>query len=42
MLEKVLFANRGDQLRSGAATKSYRTAAATARVGDLAAETFHV
>jgi hypothetical protein len=41
MFEKVLIANRGDQPRSGAATKSNRIATA-GRVGDLATETVHV
>jgi hypothetical protein len=41
MFEKILIANRGDQPRSGAATKSHRLARA-ACAGELAPERFDV
>ncbi|WP_255327057.1 hypothetical protein [Pseudogulbenkiania sp. MAI-1] len=42
MFDKILIANRGDQLPPGsAATQSHRTVAARG-AGDLAAETCHV
>ncbi|EEG10053.1 hypothetical protein [Pseudogulbenkiania ferrooxidans] len=42
MFDKILIANRGDQLPpGGAATKSHRTVAVR-DAGDLAAETRHV
>lgn len=41
MFQTVLIANRGDQPRSGAATKS-KCRAGVARHGDLATENHHV
>jgi hypothetical protein len=41
MFEKILIANRGDQPRSGAATKLNRIAAEGSK-GGFAAETTHV
>jgi len=41
MFKKILIAKRGDQPRSGAATKSNRVAR-VACAGDLAAEMHHV
>jgi acetyl/propionyl-CoA carboxylase alpha subunit len=41
MFDKILIANRGDQLRSGAATQSHRLAC-VACSGDFTAETTHV
>jgi hypothetical protein len=41
MFKKILIANRGDQPRSGAATKSHRMTRA-ACAGELAPETTHV
>ncbi len=41
MFDKILIANRGDQPRSGAATKSNRFAC-VACLGDFTAESTHV
>jgi hypothetical protein len=41
MFKKILIANRGDQPRSGAATKSHRMARAACS-GDFTAETLNV
>ncbi|MFN3543338.1 MAG: hypothetical protein ACK4UX_00595 [Thiobacillus sp.] len=42
MLEKILIANRGDQLPQGSAAAKPSRSAATSRQGDFAAETTHV
>ena len=42
MFEKVLIANRGDQLPAGSAAAKPKRSAAAGREGDFAAETTHV
>jgi hypothetical protein len=42
MFEKILIANRGDQLPQGSATAKPNHPAAESRQGDFAAETTHV
>ncbi|MFZ5573977.1 MAG: 3-methylcrotonyl-CoA carboxylase, partial [Pseudomonadota bacterium] len=42
MFEKILIANRGDQLPQGSAAAKPNRSAAAGRQGDFAAETHHV
>jgi hypothetical protein len=42
MFEKILIANRGDQLPAGSAAAKSKCATAAGRQGDFAAETLYV